>query len=83
MRGIVFCAFILIQINAFSQPESNPGPTFKKNAFYLSAELGPDLLSTSLNYERNLLSPNLKFMRFLNARLAYGRWMAASSSGSN
>ena len=88
-QGYKFCKWIFflvalsISLISVAQSEADPVTRTKKNAIYLSADITSALLASTISYERNLVSTDLRIMRFLNARIAYGRWFAIYAGGSN
>ena len=82
-KWILMLAAFSINCISLAQSEADPVTRTKKNAIYLSADITSALLASTINYERNLVSTDLRIMRSLNARIAYGRWFAIYAGGSN
>ena len=82
-KWILLLGALSINCISLAQSETDQITRTKKNAIYLSADITGALLASTINYERTLVSTDLGIMRFLNARINYGRWFAVSAGGSN
>ncbi len=77
-RILIFTAFIS-SFSLIAQPESS----VKKNAIYVNVDITYPMVASTINYERNIISTDHKLFRNVNARIGYGKWIAASAGGSN
>jgi chitinase len=81
MKGVLVIAALFPSLLLLAQPDTSSHPDLKNNAIYLTGDITSALVSSAINYERNILSTDVKFIRYIHARIAYGRWFAISAGG--
>lgn len=82
-RGLLIITTFLSSFSLIAQSEACSVTDLRKNAIYLNGDITSALVASTINYERNIFSPDLKLLRHVHARIGYGRWFAISTGGSN